>query len=186
MAIRALDLANVGVPDATTVDYDFLPILLDALAARGASYAAVNVHHQADVEAPSFGINPTTGDPDRPARRAADDARRDAHAHRRRAAMTDEGDRVYAHNLVVPLLGRQLNFNRGYHWVDVRLGSERFRFVNSHFEAFSCGRRHRPGGRDGAGDAPGRTVVVVCDCNTDPLDGAIKPIDALPHRTAYR
>ena len=33
-----LDLTQVGVPNATTVDYDYLQLLLDALAARGQHY----------------------------------------------------------------------------------------------------------------------------------------------------
>ena len=49
----------------------------------------------------------------------------------------DEGQAVYDVNLEVPLLGNTISFDRGYQWVDVRAGAQRFRFVNSHFEAFS-------------------------------------------------
>ena len=56
-----LEPVNVGVPNAETTDYDFLQILLDALAARGAAYEAVSIAPRADVEAPSF-----TGDRESP------------------------------------------------------------------------------------------------------------------------
>ncbi len=53
-----LQLGQFGVPNATTVDYDFLQILLDELAARGEEYVAVSVGNRADVEAPSFTGSP--------------------------------------------------------------------------------------------------------------------------------
>ena len=165
-----LDLANVGIPDATTVDYDFLQMLLDALAARGASYAAVSIGDRADVEAPSFGINPTTGALIEP--RDVRLTMRDVILARTDNGLrvTGEGDRVFAHNLVVPLLGPALEFDRGFQWVDVRLGSERFRFVNSHFEAFSSDLALAQAAEVVQAMPTDRTVVFVCDCNSDPLD----------------
>src|SRR5262245_11032617 len=54
-----LELGQIGVPNAATVDIDFLQILTDALAAQGASYSVVRVQQEADVESPSFvGPNP--------------------------------------------------------------------------------------------------------------------------------
>ncbi len=45
---------QVGVPNATETDYDFLEILLDALAAQDQDYVPVVIGERADVEAPSF------------------------------------------------------------------------------------------------------------------------------------
>src|SRR5262245_14025590 len=56
-----LQLDQVAVPNATNVDYDFLQLLLDALAARGEHYTAVSVGDRADVEAPSFTGSPFNG-----------------------------------------------------------------------------------------------------------------------------
>ena len=40
-------------------------------------------------------------------------------------------------NLPVTIAGVEMNFARGYQWVDVRAGAAFFRFVNTHLEAFS-------------------------------------------------
>ena len=42
-------------------DYDFLEILLDALAERGVQYEPVSIGTRADVEAPSFTGSPLNG-----------------------------------------------------------------------------------------------------------------------------
>src|SRR5262245_63745004 len=43
-----------AVPDATTVEFDYLQLLLDALATRGAAYDMVAVHVTNDLEAPAL------------------------------------------------------------------------------------------------------------------------------------
>jgi endonuclease/exonuclease/phosphatase family metal-dependent hydrolase len=177
-----LERVNVGVPNAETTDYDFLEILLDALAARGVAYEAVSVAPRADVEAPSF---TGAGSPD------ARDIRltmRDVvlmHVEDGLSVL-DEGQAVYAHNLQVPLLGNTISFDRGYQWVDVRAGAQRFRFVNSHFEAFSSDIAYAQAAQLLAeATAKDTTTVFVCDCNSDPLNSSIKPQDTRPHKAAY-
>ena len=98
----------------------------------------------------------------------------------------DEGQAVYDVNLEVPLLGNTISFDRGYQWVDVRAGAQRFRFVNSHFEAFSSDIAYAQAAQllDEA-TAEDTTTVFVCDCNSDPLNNSIKPQDTLPHKAAY-
>ncbi len=173
----------LGVPNAEITDYDFLEILLDALAERGAAYEAVSIAARADVEAPSF---TGTGSLD------ARDVRltmRDVvlmHVEDGLSAL-DEGQAVFDVNLQVPLLGRTISFDRGYQWVDVRSGAKRFRFVNSHFEAFSSDIAFAQAAQllDDA-VAEDRTTIFVCDCNSDPLNSSIKVgIDQLPHKAAY-
>ena len=145
----------------------------------------MSIGDRADVEAPSFGINPTTGALVEP--RDVRLTMRDVILARTDNGLrvTGEGDRVFAHNLVVPLLGRQLEFDRGFQWVDVRLGSERFRFVNSHFEAFSSDLALAQAAEVVQAMPTDRTVVFVCDCNSDPLDESVKPVDTQPHKAAY-
>jgi endonuclease/exonuclease/phosphatase family metal-dependent hydrolase len=178
-----LEPANVGVPNAGTTDYDFLQILLDALAARGAAYEAVSIAPRADVEAPSF---TGTGSPDA----------RDVRLTMRDVVLMhvedglkvlDEDQAVYDHNLEVALLGNTIKFDRGYQWVDVRAGAQRFRFVNSHFEAFSSDIAYAQAAQLLAEAVPDdRTTIFVCDCNSDPLNNKFKPGDTLPHNAAYQ
>ena len=132
-----LDLDHVGVPDATTVDYDFLAHPARRAAARGAPTRPSASATGADVEAP---VSPAARSTERSA--APRDVRmtmRDVILVRRRAA---EGGRQRGRGLRLQprrstIAGSPLSFNRGYQWVDVRPGVERFRFVNTHLEAFS-------------------------------------------------
>jgi endonuclease/exonuclease/phosphatase family metal-dependent hydrolase len=177
---------NVGVPNATTVDYDFLEILLDELAARGLDYEAVQVGDRADVEGPSF-----TGSPFDGTIADAKDIRltmRDVILMRADNALrvTDSGSTVFAHNLAVPVAGATMRFDRGYNWVDVDAGATKLRFINSHFEAFSSDLALAQAS-ELLSDAPaaGRTNVFVCDCNSDPLNDSVKQRDHVPHKAPY-
>ena len=168
-------------------DYDFLQMLLDELDASGAEYVPVSIAARADVEAPSFTGSPFDGTMGADAR----DVRltmRDVVLMHVEDGLTalDEGQAVYDVNLEVPLLGNTISFDRGYQWVDVRAGAQRFRFVNSHFEAFSSDIAYAQAAQllDEA-TAEDTTTVFVCDCNSDPLNSSIKPQDTLPHKAAY-
>jgi len=176
-----LELGQVGIPNATHVDYDFLELLLDALAAEGTPYSAAVVGTRADVEAPSF--TPQFED--------ARDVRLTMHDVILRRADTglrvlDTGDEIYDVNLPVEIAGVEMNFSRGYQWADVRSGSRSFRFVNTHLEAFSSDIALAQAVQVvGEATAPSGTTVFVCDCNSDPLDDRVKPIDSVPHKAAY-
>jgi endonuclease/exonuclease/phosphatase family metal-dependent hydrolase len=181
-----LQLDQVGVPNATNVDYDYLQLLLDALAARGASYVAVNVGERADVESPSFTGSPfdgSIGGAPRDVRMTMRDVilmRADAGIRVR-----GSGDAIYSHNLQVSVAGSPISFDRGYQWVDARLGHVRFRFVNTHLEAFSSDLALAQVSELLAATPTDRDVVFVCDCNSDPLNDRTKPIDTVPHKAAY-
>ena len=176
----------LGVPNAETTDYDFLEILLDALADRGAAYLPVSVAPRADVEAPSF-----TGFGSIDARDVRLTMRDVVLMHVEDGlSVYDEGQDVYDVNLHVALLNRTIDFDRGYQWVDVRAGAKRFRFVNSHFEAFSSDIAFAQAA-ELLDEAPSerRPTIFVCDCNSDPLNSSIKgpPVnDTLPHQAAYQ
>ena len=177
-----LELGNVGVPNSTITDYDFLQILLDALADRGVEYEPVSIAPRADVEGPSF---TGTGSAD------ARDVRltmRDVvlmHVEDGLSAV-GEGQKIFSANLKFDLLGREIRFDRGYQWVDVKAGAKRFRFVNSHFEAFSSDLALGQA-KQLLLEAPAkdRTTIFVCDCNSDPLNNTTKPHDHVPHLAAY-
>ncbi len=182
-----LQLGQFGVPNATTVDYDFLQILLDELAARGEEYVAVSVGNRADVEAPSFTGSPfddTIGADARDVRLTI----RDVVLMHVEDGLTVTGtaDQIYAHNLEVSVVGVTMRFDRGYQWVDVRAGARSFRFVNTHLEAFSSDPALAQAAELlGQATATDRTTVFACDCNSDPLDHSIKPRDHVPHSAAY-
>ena len=182
-----LQLNQVAVPNATTVDYDFLEILLDDLAELGAEYQAVKIGNRADVEAPSFTGSPFNG--------TIGGTVRDVRLTMRDVilmkvddglAETAEGGATYAHNLVVTIAGATLNFTRGYDWVDVRSGATSFRFVNTHLEAFSSDLALAQASEMlQATTAAGRSTVIACDCNSDPLNNSTKPFDHVPHKAPY-
>ena len=184
-----LELGSVGVQNATAVDYDFLQILLKALRKRGMHYKAVQVGWRADVEGPSFTGSPFNGTMGSDAR----DVRltmRDVILKRARndVKVLDSGNALYSTNLSVTVAGVPISFDRGYNWVDVRHGHKRFRFINTHLEAFSSDIALAQA-QQLVANAPSatRTNVFVCDCNSDPLNHTVKtPIgDTQPHSAAY-
>jgi endonuclease/exonuclease/phosphatase family metal-dependent hydrolase len=99
------------------------------------------------------------------------------------------GGAQYATRLPFGIAGAQFEFIRGYNWADVRAGSTRLRFVNTHLESQSSlvALRQAQELLQGPASAPGRSVVVVCDCNSDPLDETTKPADPIPtpHSAPY-
>ena len=183
-----LELTRVGLANAETVDYDFLAILLDDLARRHQPYEAVQVQQEADVEGPAFrGVpgQPGFADPrdvrltmrDVILRRVGSDAKVEA-----------VGGANYATRLDVPLGGATFSFIRGYGFADVLLDGQRLRFVNTHLESQFSGIALQQAAELLAGPAAvtGRPLVVVCDCNSDPLDPSTKPGDPTPHFAPYR
>jgi hypothetical protein len=100
--------------------------------------------------------------------------------------VTGSGDAIYTNNLAVTVAGVTLNFDRGYQWLDVRAGHDRFRFVNTHLEAFSSDLALAQANQLLAEAAPaGKNVIFVCDCNSDPLNDSVKPFDHVPHKAPY-
>lgn len=173
---------SLGTPTATQVDYDFLTTLLADL---GNTYETVVVQQESDVEGPVFpGTDPNAAD--------AYFARltmRDVILRRKasKVKVTKKGSAQYKARLDVDLSGVKLSFIRGYTWADIKLGSKKMRFINTHLEsetstlARAQAREAVAGPVRAAGKKP---VILVCDCNSDPLDSSVKPND-IPHRSAY-
>jgi endonuclease/exonuclease/phosphatase family metal-dependent hydrolase len=180
-----LQLDQVGVPNADAVDYDFLQILLDDLAQRGTPYVAASIANRADVESPSFtgSIVAPGGNP-----RDIRLTMRDVVLMRASSSLTKlaKGQDVYDVNLQVGVAGVSFDFDRGYQWVDVRAGAQRFRFVNTHLEAFSSDIALAQANElVTEATSPNRSTILVCDCNSDPANSSVKPRDHVPHKAPY-
>lgn len=184
-----LDPAHLASPDATHVDYDFLQLLLDALAAKGVDYKPVEIAQRADVEAPSFTGSLADGTADLAHGEDVRLTMRDVILMRvggNDLRVLDKGDATYSTNLQVTIAGKTMNFDRGYNWVDVRNGSQRLRFVNTHTEAFSSAIALAQVTQLSAqATAPDMPTVLVCDCNSDPLDSSFNNPQKVPHKAPY-
>jgi endonuclease/exonuclease/phosphatase family metal-dependent hydrolase len=129
-----LELAAIGVPNATEVDYDFLELLLAELERLDLDYDVAQVRDEADVEGPAF------PDPRGETGRTGRDVRltlRDVILVRADAGWTvrERGSGQYAARLTVDLAGGQFAYVRGFAWVDVDAGGTRFRFLTTHLES---------------------------------------------------
>ena len=183
-----LELDKVGTPNATHVDYDFLDTLTSDLAAAGADYDVVNVQQESDVEGPAFEGNPYAGTMKDP---------RDVRLTMRDVMLVrgDHGLKVlakggaqYTTRLPVSVGGVPFVFIRGYNWADVKAGSMTVRVVNTHLESASSDIALGQARELMAGPAKSpHSTVVVCDCNSDPLNHSVKPTDPMgtPHSGPY-
>jgi len=125
------DAAYGGTEPATTVVYDYLQILLQALAARGLHYeVAILSEDNADVELPMFtgfdGEIPTFAD-----LRLVDS---DVILVRSDVNFCNTANESYSDNFGVSISGKYLEFTRGWVSVDVEVCGEEYRFVNTHLE----------------------------------------------------
>ena len=80
-----------------------------------------------------------------------------------------------------------MHSSRGFAWADVTSGSARFRFVTTHLESQSADvalaqARELASGPASASATP---TVIVCDCNSDPADDAIRPGDTVARSSTY-
>jgi endonuclease/exonuclease/phosphatase family metal-dependent hydrolase len=121
--------------EATTVEQDFLAILLDALAERGVRYEPVSVVEAFDGQLPALG--PQGLFEARLTDRDVILARADVPASRVKVLSSDAG--IFDAALPLEVLGQPLPVIRGWTSVDVKVRGTVVRFVNSHFEAFDPG-----------------------------------------------
>jgi endonuclease/exonuclease/phosphatase family metal-dependent hydrolase len=158
-----------GTP-ATTVDYDFLATLLADLAARGQVYDVVQSQQESDVSGPAV-----LGGSLQNVRLTLHDVILER--HRSGLDVTASGGGNYTARIDLTVAGVPVSFIRGYAWADVRRGHEHFRFVDTHLESQSSDIAYAQAGEllAGAAAPAGQPVIVVCDCNSDPLDASVDP-----------
>lgn len=135
VGLQEVSMWRVGQPagaPGTEVVYDFLDILLDALADAGTPYRLVTMVDLFDGELPVFPLGLTLRLTDRQAVIVRADAARDG------LTLHGASSGVFDTNLDldVPAAGVSLEATRGWTAVDARLRGHAFRFVNTHLEAF--------------------------------------------------
>ena len=125
-----LELPGTPQTPARAVEYDFLRILQRELRRRRASYRAVVVNTNADIEVPS----PLSG---KDLRLTDRDVILVRNGISRRGIRISNPRRAHfspAAQLRVNTLGGPVEFTRGWASVDVRVRGRRVRFVNTHLE----------------------------------------------------
>ncbi len=119
-------------PNAETVEYDFLAILLEELAQRGKSYEAVAIVENTDAEAPRLG--PTGLEDIRFTDRDVILARTDLPASRFEVTATQSDNFANPLTLEIEELGLVIPIPRGWTAVDATLDGRAVRVVNTHLE----------------------------------------------------
>jgi endonuclease/exonuclease/phosphatase family metal-dependent hydrolase len=169
-----------GTP-ATTVDYDFLQILQNELAALGEDYHVVQVQPESDVSAPAImaglglqNVRLTIRDV------VLERARNGVH-------VTGASGANYVTRIPLTIAGQRLEFIRGYNVVDLRAGGRTVRFINTHLESQLSDVAYAQAQELLAGPAApnGMPTIVVCDCNSDPLNATRKPGETHAHQDPY-
>ncbi len=149
-------LKDAAATPATTVVSDFLAIMRTELGSR---YRLGHVQTEADIEAPTslgYDVRVTMRD-------AVLVRRRTGLRIRRRLGAN------YAVSFDVPTQIGTLRSRRGWTAIDGALRGRRFRFVNTHLEAFSDAVRLAQARALAAGPVRKRgTVIVAGDLNSDP------------------
>jgi endonuclease/exonuclease/phosphatase family metal-dependent hydrolase len=188
----------VGVFDgpetpATEVVYDFLDELRNQLRNRGLSYRVAEVQNQTDFEVPidnvdddmlGAGGNPGNLRDARLTMRDAILARSDVKVN---ARQSDNYNTALPVDIAPDGTGPEDIFApRGWTAANVKVKTERFRFVNTHLEAFSAFIRRAQASELVAADGPTDSslpVVLVGDLNSDPEDPSISPMPPEPAPT---
>lgn len=127
---------QTGAVTDPVVAYDFLQLLLDALAERGAHYAEVEGATADNFESPPIPILAGEALPTA----AVSLADRDVIIARDDVGVSNARNGTFENILSFPFGGAELPVARGWGSVDVQARRADFRFVNSHLEAFG-----RPG-----------------------------------------
>jgi endonuclease/exonuclease/phosphatase family metal-dependent hydrolase len=156
---------------AEEVAFDFLDILLDALAERGVRYTPVSISEAFDGELPAFG--PAGLFDVRLTDRDVVLIRSDVPAAARLKVVREQHG-LFDAALSLPVLGESLRVDRGWNAVDVKFRGRTVRFVNTHLEAFDPGEIIRIQQAQELIDGPLATnlpVVLVGDINSPATEG---------------
>jgi len=155
--------------DADTVVFDFLQMLLDRLAARGANYAAISVQENLTAELPGiFGPNfPADLRDVRYTDRVVILARTDLPTSEFKIENAANGS--FQNLLSVSVLGTNIPVTRGWTSADIKHRGKTYRFVNAHLESFveyfQILQAHEVVAGPANTDLP---LIVAGDFNSDP------------------
>jgi endonuclease/exonuclease/phosphatase family metal-dependent hydrolase len=170
VGLQEAELYRTDVPPdgsatpAEAVAYDFIRLLVNALAARGLSYEPVSVFTGTDVELPA-GLPPTLDV--RFTDRVSLLARTDEKTADLKVSNPQSG--TYPTELPVTTAAGQITVQRGWVSADVKIRGKRFRFMTTHLEAFSQIVRNAQAAELLAGPAAtDLPVVAVGDFNSGP------------------
>jgi endonuclease/exonuclease/phosphatase family metal-dependent hydrolase len=188
-----------GKPEATTVKYDFLQLLLAQLNKKKALYKPVVVQDEFDFEAPA-NANGVPGDGPGGTgllANAETNARltmRDVILKRLHSGVATSNAKSanFSHLLIVKVAGsKEISVTRGWTSVDAKVrGSKKFHFVNTHLEAFDNEAEYpsvraqqaaelvEPGGPATSKSLP---VILLGDLNSD-VKTEVKPGDGQAYR----
>ena len=187
-----------GKPEATKVKYDFLALLLAQLNKKGQKYRAVVVQDEFDFEAPAN----ANGQPNDgfPGSKYLSDTEINGRLTMRDVILARVGAGVITSNpssgnfvnpLVVKVAGdTEVAVTRGWTAIDAKVrGSKKFRFVNSHLEAFDNEAEYPSFRAKQAAElvAPGGPadsrlpVILLGDFNSD-VKTEVKPGDGQAYR----
>jgi len=122
-----------GTSPATDVVYDYLDILMAALAERGLDYTVASSIDNADLELPMVTGTDATGYPTFADIRLHD---RDVVLVKNTSnvSFTNEYSANFTTNGTTSIGGTTIEFTRGYNMIDVNVKGADYRFVNTHLE----------------------------------------------------
>jgi hypothetical protein len=164
-------------PNATKVEYDYVKLLTKALKQAGLNYAVVRSTNEADIEGASSG-----GFDVRLTMRDAILVNKD----RKGLKVTKKGGANFEARIPFPTQGGLFNVKRGYAWADMKLNGKKFRFVDTHLEAYAEPTRVAQAKELVAASGPvkGKRVIAVGDMNSDPNNAGGSPPGAWDVLTA--
>ena len=177
-----LDSVTADPTPAREVVIDFLEVLQTQLAKRGLNYKVGKVQNEADLEVPID--RDADGTPEFDGRLTM----RDAILVKGNLKVSKRRGGNYASLLPVPTPLGSISVTRGWTAVDLTKGKKRnakkFRFVNTHLEAFSAFFRANQaqalrslGLISNSGRLP---VILVGDLNSDPVDDSEETLPNAP------
>jgi endonuclease/exonuclease/phosphatase family metal-dependent hydrolase len=150
----------------------------------------VQITDEADIEAPAFQGDPYAEPSTMTDGRDIRVTDRDVILRRVGSDVTvlRSGGGHYDTALQLTLGGVPFTIPRGYGWVNASIDGRRFRFVNTHLEAFSSdtalGQAQELYAEGGPLDTQGN-VVFLGDINSDPLDDTVHDHSTVPHSASY-
>jgi len=168
------DLIIGGTTPATTVVFDYLQLLTDALAARGAHYQVAATSQEIDVEMPMYNMETGTIDDVRLTDREGILVRTDLPPPGQISVANPQSGN-FSHVIQIP--GTGISILRGWCSVDVFIRGQNFRYICAHLEEETVPLLQVVQAQELlSGPAASELPVVLCgDFNADPLhrDGAI-------------